>query len=287
MVGLGDLSGGTFISDARGVSYDGSVVVGAGTSGVGSEAYRWTASGGMVSLGSGLANSVSGDGSTVVGGGPGTEAYRWTADTGWLSLGFSPSRARDVSYDGSVIVGYTTTASGGQAYSWTVSGGMEGLGVLPGRYSSQALGVSGDGSVIVGTSNSASGTEAFRWDSGGMLGLGDLPDGSFYSEAMAISGDGSVVVGWGKSGVGDEAVLWTADKGMVNFKDMLEDDYGLDLTGWNLSKAYDISDNGLTIVGSGINPSGQGEAWIATIPEPSTICLLSFGTLALLRKRRV
>src|SRR3990172_9509444 len=74
--GLGDLPGGALFSDARGVSGDGSVVVGMSHSAAANfEAYRWTAGGGMVGgmgyLPGGLAineaRGVSGDGSVVVG----------------------------------------------------------------------------------------------------------------------------------------------------------------------------------------------------------------------------
>ena len=50
MVGLGDLPGGSFDSCAYGVSGDGSLVVGNGSSASGGEAFRWTADGGMVDL---------------------------------------------------------------------------------------------------------------------------------------------------------------------------------------------------------------------------------------------
>ena len=40
----------------------------------------------------------------------------------------------------------------------------------------------------------------------------------------------------------------------------------LDLAGWQLTEATGVSANGRTIVGNGINPDGQQEAWIATIP---------------------
>ncbi|GAH22327.1 unnamed protein product, partial [marine sediment metagenome] len=46
-------------------------------------------------------------------------------------------------------------------------------------------------------------------------------------------------------------------------------DFGVDLTGWTLRSATGISDDGLTFVGYGLNPSGYQEAWIATIPEPA------------------
>ena len=45
MVGLGDLFGGTFDSVALGVNPDGSIVVGAGNSSAGEEAFRWTNAG--------------------------------------------------------------------------------------------------------------------------------------------------------------------------------------------------------------------------------------------------
>ena len=62
-------------------------------------------------------------------------------------------------------------------------------------------------------------------------------------------------------------------------------DLGLDLTGWNLNKVISISDDGRTIAGTGHNPSGSQEGWIATIPEPATLSLLALGDLALLRRR--
>jgi hypothetical protein len=54
---------------------------------------------------------------------------------------------------------------------------------------------------------------------------------------------------------------------MRSVQDLLEE-YGLDLTGWQLSAAYGISADGLTIVGGGINPAGDAEAWRATLPNP-------------------
>ncbi len=97
--GLGDLGGD---SQARGVSDDGSVVVGASQSpntvGVfDREAFSWTNGTGMVGLGD-LAGSkfhsfafgVSGDGSVIVGQSrptTGTEAFRWTSGSGMVGLG--------------------------------------------------------------------------------------------------------------------------------------------------------------------------------------------------------
>ena len=82
--GLGDLSGGNYLSRAWAVSADGSVVVGESYSEQGLEAFRWTPSGGMFGLGDlpggsfySFALGLSRDGAVVVGGsnsGSGREA---------------------------------------------------------------------------------------------------------------------------------------------------------------------------------------------------------------------
>ncbi len=259
--GLGDLPGGSFNSNARDVSADGAVVVGMGTRAAGSEAFRWTSGGGMVGLGD-------------------------------LPGGSFSSIANVVSEDGSVVLGRSLSESGTEAFRWTNDGGMVGLGDLPGGlFYSVANGVSADGSVIVGQSWSTSGAEAFRWTSGGgMIGLGDLPGGSFFSTALGVSADGSVIVGEGRSASGNEAFLWSASSGIVNLRELLIS-HGLDLTSWNLERATSISADGRTIVGSGTNPSGLREAWIATIPEPDTLALaqwagVAFAFAALARHRR-
>lgn len=42
-----------------------------------------------------------------------------------------------------------------------------------------------------------------------------------------------------------------------------------------------MSDSGTTIVGTGIDPQGFTEGWIATIPEPETAFLMMIGVLML------
>ncbi len=167
-----------------------------------------------------------------------------------------------------MIVGAGASARGKpEAFRWTAATGMVGLADLPGGFfGSVAFDVSADGSVIVGHSSSASGKEAFRWTAAtGMVGLGDLPGGRFESKAWGVSGDGSIVVGAATTASGDEAFIWDAANGMRNLRDVLVNDFRLDLTGWTLVSAYDVSADGSTIVGSGISPNGK-EAWIAHIP---------------------
>jgi probable HAF family extracellular repeat protein len=139
---------------------------------------------------------------------------------------------------------------------------------LPGgSFYSTARGVSADGSVIMGESTSASGIEAFRWQGGTMTGLGFL--GGIYSEAKDMSADGSVIVGYGSSVNGDKAFIWQESTGMLSLESVLTA-AGVDLTGWSLGVAGAISADGLTVVGRGLNPSGQEELWRATLGATAT-----------------
>jgi probable HAF family extracellular repeat protein len=115
-----------------------------------------------------------------------------------------------------------------------------------------------------------------------MVGLGDLAGGTFNSGASNVSADGSTVVGVSTSASGTEAFLWTEATGMVALKAYLESDFGLDLAEWTIKSADDISDDGLTIVGSGTNPNGDPEAWIAYVPEPSVALLHGTALLILM-----
>ncbi len=211
---LGTLGGN--LSEAYGVSADGSVVVGVADNAAGrTRAFRWTAAGGMQdlgTLGSSWAFGVSADGSVVVGVAYNAagqwRAFRWTAARGMQDLGTLPggrsSGANGVSADGSVVVGRADNAAGqGRAFRWTAAGGMQDLGTLGGDESG-AWGVSADGSVVVGWALNADWQwRAFRWTaSGGMEDLNTtyaslLTNGSVLSVASAISPDGRYIVGWG------------------------------------------------------------------------------------------
>ncbi len=51
---------------------------------------------------------------------------------------------------------------------------------------------------------------------------------------------------------------------MIRLADLLQE-AGVDLAGWTLTTAYDVTPDGETFVGVGINPLGQTEGWIASI----------------------
>jgi len=110
--------------------------------------------------------------------------------------------------------------------------------------------------------------------------LGDLPGGTFESHGAAVSADGSTVVGSGHSALGEEAFIWDRANGIRELDQVLTS-VGLNLAGWTLTEATGISSDGQTIVGTGIDPNGQTEAWLATIPEPGTGLLLSGGIAGL------
>ncbi|MCP4592424.1 MAG: PEP-CTERM sorting domain-containing protein [bacterium] len=316
MVSLGGLQGRPD-GWALGVSSDGAAIV--GRSRLGNEpsrAFRWTEAYGMADLGTMLddpdahsvAADVSGDGSVVVGCGSSPEgeaAFRWTASTGMVSLGDLPgggfySRATGISDDGSAIVGVGTvggvssTSAKYTAFRWTAGDGMVALGDLPGgKTFSSATAVSGDGSTVIGYGYSGTGPEfgeGFRWaEQEGMVSLGTYAGDASSIVPEATSHDGSVIVGYatiGESGI-MEAFIWDTESGYRNLKNVLIDDYGLDvLEQWQqLAGAYGVSADGQTVVGFGINPDGDTEAWVARLPEPCTLMLLAVGALAMARRR--
>jgi uncharacterized membrane protein len=188
---------------------------------------------------------------------------------GDLQGGNFSSAALDVSGIGSVIVGFGSSYSYDQeAFRWTLQGGMVGLGVLPGSDYSIATCISEDGQVIAGVS----GNRPFIWTQGeGMVALS-----SYQGTVTDISADGSRMVGTSLSSGNDEAYFWSAETGIINIKEKLEQE-GLDLSGWTLTRATGISGDGQTIVGYGINPQGQSEGWVVTLPEPTTVMILLLG----------
>jgi uncharacterized membrane protein len=334
---LGDLPGGSFDCTAFGVSADGRVAVGQGTSDLGHEAVVWMSGSGPLSLGpapgnsfGAIAEAASDDGVFVAGFLQRTATsfagFRWSAATGLQFIddipgGPASNSAVDLSSDGSVVVGLGNSLNGIEAYRWTAAAGAVGLGDLPGLpFTSHSNGVSGDGTIVVGHGNvlfGDAGGEGWRWTAeSGMVGLGDLPGGVFESSAETISRNGKYVAGygtgaegrmafrwsadegmrplgeipggvfmsWGRAvsddgdvaGVssgpgGNEAILWTPDLGMVPVAPLLRLFGATGLDGWRLNSVEGIAADGRTLVGSGTDPDGHNQAWVATLPA-SLVC---------------
>jgi probable HAF family extracellular repeat protein len=296
MKALDFLSGANY-GEAAAISADGTTVVGfnaynfdpATEGATGYQGFRWTEPTGTVELGtitgsdSSAASGTSADGSIVVGGlfqGQ-QEGFRWTV-AGMTSLGYLTganfSNATSISDNGLFIAGTSgvNDAQGNiyafEATRWNSTGEKESLGILPAHIASEALGISADGSVVVGESLGANGLyEAFRWSqtTGVMEALGRLTGSTVGSFAWDVSADGSTVVGYADDADRGQAFIWTEDSGLQTVQKILTD-AGVDLTGWQLKEATGISNNGRKIVGRGINPDGNTEAWLADLDGTAT-----------------
>lgn len=149
---------------------------------------------------------------------------------------------------------------------------------------------------MVGTSNvdhpdtpSSSVEQAFVWVDGVMTGLGFLSGspGPYQSMATGVSADGSVVVGESKVDGILQPFFWTAESSeMRSLREVLEEDLGVDLTGWTLDNPPVISADGNTIVALATNPGGDVEAFVSYLPEPTGGAYPGIALLAWLDRRR-
>lgn len=290
LLGTNSLAGG----NARAASADGSVIAGAffdASTGTYNAAQWENDVPAIVSETDSAAWNISNDGRFVVGWQSSSaadpqEAYLWDALSetasalGTLENG-GYSRALAVSDDGQVAVGYASNAGGESPFVWSVDEGMTSLG-----FEGVGSAISSDGSVVVGwekvvTKTSGKGKvlefqwEAYRWTTVGQpekIYLGDLPGSGAYgidgSHAYAVSSDGLVVAGSAYSSRGAEAFIWDDAAGMRSLQEVLSQDFGLDLSGWQLTRVDGVSADGATFVGQGINPAGDTEAFIATLGPP-------------------
>src|SRR5438105_1553161 len=211
-------------SEALGISGDGNTVVGDADGPGGTQAIRWTSSGGVQSLNApgftSYATGASQDGGVIAGyfSSDHTEAFMWNGSVTPLGtfVDATDSQAAGVSADGAVVVGYCTGGlMSSEAFRWT-SGGMGHLPVPLGTLQSQANGISADGQVIVGSIITLTGeTHAVRWTTSGMEDLGSLNPSSPNDSAVAASQDGSVIVGTSSIGGSLQAFRWTQSVGMV------------------------------------------------------------------------
>lgn len=173
----------------------------------------------------GFINDMSADGKVVVGmwvsSGKTTQAWRWTAAGGVEDIGGDMDTVA-ISRDGKTIVGRAADTGGIKSAAiwqggknWQLLGGVPG-GVPDGlSVTSSAFGVSADGSVIVGTANLPNVIfHAFRWDATtGMVDLGSLQGRGSY--ARSVSADGKTIVGYDQVAKGGHSPVPDGNSGAI------------------------------------------------------------------------
>lgn len=262
-----------------------------------SMAFLWNPSGGMTHLGvlgdthiSSYAYSINDQGQ-VVGGSydDATNAnipFIWDADKGMKVLDFVTTDSiilsgeafgRGINNQGDVISHRVNPYQNGVL---TLSNGISQL--IPttdgnrGYSFPQAINDTGQ---IVGTSN----YHAFLWNqTTGFVDLGFLRDDDDFSGAQSINNEG-VIVGMSfefYKDYDDSLAFIYRDGQMFDLNNFIDPS-----TGWQLTRALGITDSGF-IVGTAVNPEGYRHAFLLTpTPEPTTLCLLAFGSLYLVRRK--
>ncbi|HLP85402.1 MAG TPA: hypothetical protein VK157_13720, partial [Phycisphaerales bacterium] len=195
--------------------------------------------------------------------------------------------ATSVNFDGSLVVGTASVRLDNQlpfprtellAWRWSPTGGTRLLTNADGSVylgGSSASDVSSDGNWIVGE---GPGLQFFRWrEDLGFQFITRITDG-IIGDRPRVSDDGATIV-YGRN-------FWTESGGVQTLQQVLTQ-AGCDFTGWTNLSAVDISGDGRTIAGNGTNPQGQQQGWVATVPGPGGVVMVSsVGLLALATRRR-
>jgi hypothetical protein len=219
------------------------------------------------------------------------QSFRWTAGGGYQQftdpVGYNESlpAQRGTSSDGSVSVGDvanidldTGEETAHQAYRWTLVTGLFGLGYLPGGDRSVALGVSADGNTVFGISNSTNSPgdtnfgELFLWTSGsGMVSLGKPAGYDEYNNVGGMATDASVLVASaGDSTAQNPDIAFIYPTASHIYYDLgaliAQAGAAASIAGWSELTPFGVSDDGTTLFGSGTDPNGLTQGWVAHFP---------------------
>lgn len=179
---------------------------------------------------------------------------------------------------------------------WEEPGGFR---VLPwsetGSGAGVAQAISSGGDRIVGRLEIDGRYHPAFWDESLTPHIIDIHPDYEHGEALALADDGSTIIGvWsdrlsspiqGHSSL-DLAFIWDEVNGARPLQDVLIQDYGLDLDGWNLHAAVDITPDGQTIVGMARIDFGPFMGFKVVLPAPGVLPVLLLGGLAACRRRR-
>jgi uncharacterized membrane protein len=276
---------------------DGSVVVGTTSEG---QAFRWIAGKGVTELGAptggtSAAVDTSEDGSVVIGfftepsNGGGT--FRWTMAGGLQPLDPTISSLTGVSRDSSILVGTRVVAGVSAAFRWSVTGGFFDFTPAEGT-NTTALAMTSDASAVSGSGLFSGAFRVFRWsteqpatsqflrvpsaitEAGERVtvrGLSDNPEriacyvsvpGKEPKDENAEEKVGSACFGMWGSVSSPRTAVYVSDLAATLLT------LGVELDGWTLTRSNAISADGTILVGSGIDPDGNSQAWVARLPEP-------------------
>lgn len=178
------------------------------------------------------------------------------------------SYACDINDLGQVVGGV-----GPDAFMWD-HGATRNLGNLGGG--TEAHCINNLGQVVGQGTNTQGYARAFLWDNGMMRELGTLGGNTsgLVRGGMTINDLGQIVGGADDANCQQRAFLWQSGQ-MWDINNLL-DQSGV---GWSLTYASGVNNLG-QIVGYGINPSGEAEAFLLTpVPEPSPIIALLSGII--------
>lgn len=230
-------------STARAVSSDGSVIAGtlSDTIAARGQAFVWTRASGMVAIGSE--------------GGPLTQVFA-------------------ISRDGTTVLG----SQGASGFTWTSASGFQYL-ERRGPGSNVATAINSAQTTIVGLSGNSL---PARWVLGQLTEL-PLPTNYIAGAALCLSANGEIIGGTTIPTTGpDNAFIWSLSTGS-----MLANDYltsrGVPLPrGWRCDQVNGISDDGRIFAGRAfeIGAPGNSRGFIATVPAPTSVSVLTLGLLA-------
>lgn len=227
---------------------------------------------------------VSGDGATMVGLGwhnqCGARAYRYSASGGLVDLGSSftgySSRANACSQDARMIVGWQDSPTGGRQGAIWRDGEQRLLTTASGAPIGEAGAVSADGTWVVGLGSSANAFRGWRWSPS--TGTIDLPASPIPSLPRAfptgVSADGTRILLFYRTqfppATGGEGYLWI--DGTLVPLEVLAAQNGISLTSdIRMALPLGMSRDGYTIVGTARTSSGV-QGFILDLPRPEPAC---------------
>lgn len=248
------------------------------------------------------ARAISGDGSTVVGLGGGTSVapalFAWSGGSftsleSMVDAGFpgtyNSADLTGVSFDGSVVIGSNNVTTNGcfqcdWALRWNAAGDVTVLDDLlpvppPDADTSELMEsqvLSGDGLVVAGRIRAAPNEpQHFRFDASG-YGVIEETSGTSSDALNDISHDGTRIAGrrWISSS-DNGAGIWDPVNGFRYVANVLQAEGVSVPAGYTLTSAHLISADGRIVAGRATPPGGGVEIWIATLPAPPDVPVLT------------